>query len=175
MPLLTKPAAFQANTAALNYFDASRPGASSWYQYTAGIQERERLQKHAQEVAEYEAQQRELTRRMGEIDREEQDNIAAGNSQSNSRLNSAALASARRKAGGATFRRKGSAVTPNSLVSGLGTANAKALANARRATATNEVAEGIGWRANISASATSAPQQNHGGFTVGAPVAFRYN
>lgn len=50
-------------------------------------------------------------------------------------LNRGALASSRRRPGGTTFRRKGSATTANQLVSGLGVANVQALANQRRALA----------------------------------------
>lgn len=61
--------------------------------------------------------------------------IAAANTQQSGVLNNAALAGSRRRAGGTTFRRRGSAVSANELVSGLGTANAKAIATQRRANA----------------------------------------
>ncbi len=66
------------------------------------------------------------------ITEDEQNEIASANQKQAGTLNSAALASSRRKAGGTTFRRRGSATTANQLVSGLGVKNIKARADQRR-------------------------------------------
>ena len=65
--------------------------------------------------------------------------VAAENTAANSRLNTGALAQSRRRAGGTTFRRRGSAVSANELVGGLGATNAKALAQKRRDLVTSQV------------------------------------
>lgn len=67
-----------------------------------------------------------------QITADETQQIADANAAQANTLNTAALASTRRQAGGTSFRRRGSASTPNALVSNLGTANAKALAEQRR-------------------------------------------
>ena len=89
--------------------------------------------------------QTELTRRENDIARQEMDEVAGANAASASRVNMAAMASARRRAGGTTFRRRGSGVSANQLVSGLGAANASARAAKRREMARSEVSQGIGW------------------------------
>lgn len=89
------------------------------------------------------ARQAALAPRLGQIAKQEADDlanadvqeaedVASSNSSQRAMLNNAALASERRRAGGTTFRRRGSATTANQLVSGLGTANARNLANVRR-------------------------------------------
>jgi hypothetical protein len=70
--------------------------------------------------------------RLTAVNEQEVADVAANNQRTSGTLNTAALASARRRAGGTTFRRRGSGVSANQLVSGLGTANAKALADKRR-------------------------------------------
>lgn len=89
--------------------------------------------------------QTELTRRENDITRQEMDEVAGANAAAASRVNMAAMASARRRAGGTTFRRRGSGVSANQLVSGLGAANAAARAGKRREMARSEVSQGIGW------------------------------
>ena len=89
--------------------------------------------------------QTELTRRENDIARQEMDEVADANAASAGRVNMAAMASARRRAGGTTFRRRGSGVSANQLVSGLGAANASARAAKRREMARSEVSQGIGW------------------------------
>ena len=91
------------------------------------------------------AKNMEMARRMGEIDQNEISSVAQANQAASERLNTAAMATARRRAGGTTFRRRGSGVSANQLVSGLGAANAKALADARRKAAAKEVDAGVGW------------------------------
>lgn len=81
----------------------------------------------------------ELTRRNAEIGRQEIDEVSAANEAAASRVNMAAMASARRRAGGTTFRRRGSGVSANQLVSGLGAASAAARAAKRRELAKAEV------------------------------------
>jgi hypothetical protein len=71
--------------------------------------------------------------RLNQVAEAEIDEAAADNSAANTQINTAALARTRRAAGGTTFRRRGSAVSANQLVSGLGAANAKARADKRRA------------------------------------------
>lgn len=83
-------------------------------------------------------------RALAPINAQETDDIAAANTQQSGALNTAALAGSRRRAGGTTFRRRGSAVSANELVSGLGTANAKALAQQRRANAISSGAASSG-------------------------------
>ena len=90
--------------------------------------------------------QTELTRRENDIARQEMDEVAGANADSASRVNMAAMASARRRAGGTTFRRRGSGVSANQLVSGLGAASAAARAAKRRELAKTEVSQGIGWQ-----------------------------
>ena len=90
--------------------------------------------------------QTELTRRENDIARQEMDEVADANAASAGRVNMAAMASARRRAGGTTFRRRGSGVSANQLVSGLGAANASARAAKRREMARSEVSQGIGWQ-----------------------------
>ena len=90
--------------------------------------------------------QTELTRRENDIARQEMDEVADANAASAGRVNMAAMASARRRAGGTTFRRRGSGVSANQLVSGLGAANASARAAKRRELAKWEVSQGIGWQ-----------------------------
>ena len=90
----------------------------------------------------------EMARRMGEIDQNEISSVAQANQAASERLNTAAMASERRRAGGTTFRRRGSGVSANQLVSGLGAANAKALADARRKAAAKEVE--AGWQSPVS-------------------------
>lgn len=92
--------------------------------------------------------QAELTRRNAEIGRQEIDEVGAANEAAASRVNMAAMASSRRRAGGTTFRRRGSGVSANQLVSGLGAANASARAAKRRELAQQEVSAGIGWLPN---------------------------
>ena len=87
--------------------------------------------------------QTELTRRENDIARQEMDEVADANAASAGRVNMAAMASARRRAGGTTFRRRGSGVSANQLV--LGAANASARAAKRREMARPEVGQGIGW------------------------------
>ena len=91
------------------------------------------------------AKNMEMARRMGEIDQNEISSVAQANQAASERLNTAAMASERRRAGGTTFRRRGSGVSANQLVSGLGAANAKALADARRKAVAKEVEAGVGW------------------------------
>lgn len=69
-----------------------------------------------------------------------QSDVMSGNRAANDRLNTGALASSRRKAGGGTFRRPRSSVTANDLAPNLGRANAKSLAETRRAKALADVA-----------------------------------
>jgi len=90
--------------------------------------------------------QTELTRRENDIARQEMDEVAGANAAAASRVNMAAMASARRRAGGTTFRRRGSGVSANQLVSGLGAASAAARAAKRREMAKSEVSQGIGWQ-----------------------------
>ena len=90
--------------------------------------------------------QTELTRRENDIARQEMDEVAGANAASADRVNMAAMASARRRAGGTTFRRRGSGVSANQLVSGLGAASAAARAAKRREMAKSEVSQGIGWQ-----------------------------
>ena len=97
----------------------------------------------------------EMARRMGEIDQNEISSVAQANQAASERLNTAAMASERRRAGGTTFRRRGSGVSANQLVSGLGAANAKALADARRKAAAKEVEAGVGWQKPVSTSFVS--------------------
>ena len=94
------------------------------------------------------AKNMEMARRMGEIDQNEISSVAEANQAAASRVNTAAMASERRRAGGTTFRRRGSGVSANQLVSGLGAANAKALADARRKAAAKEVE--AGWQSPVS-------------------------
>ncbi len=96
----------------------------SFIPYYGGVQ----LANQQKEAALAEEQRQRLTA----VGEQEIADIAAANSRSSGVLNQAAMATARRKAGGTTFRRRGSGVSANQLVSGLGTANAKALAAKRR-------------------------------------------
>ena len=91
----------------------------------------------------------EMARRMGEIDQNQISSVAQANQAASGRLNTAAMATARRRAGGTTFRRRGSGVSANQLGSGLGAANAKALADARRKAAAQEVEAGVGWQSPV--------------------------
>ena len=93
--------------------------------------------------------QTELTRRENDITRQEMDEVAGANAASAGRVNMAAMASARRRAGGTTFRRRGSGVSANQLVSGLGAASAAARAAKRRELAKTEVSQGIGWQPQV--------------------------
>lgn len=93
--------------------------------------------------------QTELTRRENDIARQEMDEVAGANAASASRVNMAAMASAQRRAGGTTFRRRGSGVSANQLVSGLGAASAAARAAKRRELAKTEVSQGVGWKPQI--------------------------
>jgi len=68
-----------------------------------------------------------------EVADQEAADVAASNSATNNSINAAALAQTRRRAGGTTFRRRGAGTSANAMVSGLGAANAKALADKRRA------------------------------------------
>lgn len=77
------------------------------------------------------------------IDQQEISDIAAANERQSAVLNTGALAQTRRRAGGTTFRRRGTGVSANQLVSGLGVANAKALAAKRRELALKNVGVGI--------------------------------
>ena len=95
----------------------------------------------------------EMARRMGEIDQNEISSVAEANQAAASRVNMAAMATARRRAGGTTFRRRGSGVSANQLVSGLGAANAKALADARRKAAAKEVE--AAWQSPVTTSFVS--------------------
>lgn len=69
-----------------------------------------------------------------------QNDVMSANSAANNRLNMGALASSRRRAGGSTFRRPRSGVSANDLAPNLGLANAKSLAETRRAKALADVA-----------------------------------
>lgn len=69
-----------------------------------------------------------------------QADLMSANSAANNRLNMGALASSRRRAGGSTFRRPRSGVSANDLAPNLGAANAKSLAETRRAKALADVA-----------------------------------
>lgn len=66
------------------------------------------------------------------IAQREIEDTAAANTATSARVNAGALAQARRRAGGTTYRRRGSGVSANQLVSGLGARNAGALAEQRR-------------------------------------------
>lgn len=88
----------------------------------------------------------EMARRDGDIARREVDEVSAANASTASRVNMAAMAANRRRAGGTTFRRRGSGVSANQLVSGLGAVNASARAAQRRAIARKEVDAGVGWQ-----------------------------
>lgn len=101
--------------------------------------------------------QAELTRRNAEIGRQEIDEVSAANEAAASRVNMAAMASSRRRAGGTTFRRRGSGVSANQLVSGLGAANASARAAKRRELAQQEVNAGLGWLPNKRPGVRNAP------------------
>jgi len=90
-----------------------------------------------------------------------QNDLMSANSAANNRLNTGALASSRRRAGGSTFRRPRSGVTANDLAPNVGRANAKSLAETRRAKALADV------------SAKQAERQaNQPGLSVsiGAPI-----
>lgn len=171
MDLLTKPTA----PALENYLSVPQmdPLRMSYANQTIAARNAGEQIRYNKALSEYNAQQAELTRRTGEIDRGEADDIAGSNAASAGRLNTAALAQERRRAGGTTFRRRGSGVSANQLVSGLGTANAKALAQKRRDIAAKEVGAGIGWRDQWQ----SKWDRENMGFTVrvGAPVATIYN
>lgn len=69
-----------------------------------------------------------------------QADLMSTNAAANNRLNMGALASSRRRAGGSTFRRPRSGVSANDLAPNLGLANAKSLAETRRAKALADVA-----------------------------------
>ena len=77
-----------------------------------------------------------------------QSDLMSSNAAANNRLNMGALASSRRRAGGSTFRRPRSGVSANDLAPNLGVANAKSLAETRRAKALADVAARQGAQTN---------------------------
>lgn len=90
-----------------------------------------------------------------------QADLMGANAAANSRLNMGALASSRRRAGGSTFRRPRSSVTANDLAPNLGAANAKTLAETRRAKAL----------ADVSAQQAQRPSSNSlSSFTVSSTL-----
>lgn len=103
----------------------------SFTPYYGGIQ----LQNQMQEAS-FREQERQ---RLNQVAEQEIDDTASANESANARLNQGALARTRRAAGGAVFRRRGSAVAPNQLTSGLGAVNAKARAAARRAQISTDI------------------------------------
>lgn len=96
-----------------------------------------------------------------------QNDVMAANRSSNQQINAAALGRARRAAGGGTFKRRGSAVSANQLVNNLGTANAKALAETRRAKALADVAVS---QAQRQAEQARIDAQQKWGFVNGPPI-----
>jgi len=150
-----------------NYWDPRRPIESANRQFAASQAYYARQVKYEADQAKYTAGMREMTRRMGDIGRQEVDEVSAANSNSANTLNMAAMAAARRRAGGVAFRRRGSGVSANQLTSGLGAVTAKARADQRRAIAKSEVEAGVGWAEPYEAAAQRAAT---GGFTLGAPA-----
>jgi hypothetical protein len=84
-----------------------------------------------------------------------QSDLMAANMEANNRLNLGALASSRRRAGGNTFRRRRSGVTANDLAPNVGAANARSLAETRRARALADLTAN---QSNQSMSVSLGPQ-----------------